>query len=159
VPGHSGDDQFSILLPVLQDYGIELKLGAIIADNASPNNVLCRTIEKHMWEEHERDWKANDWRIRYIGHIINLVIQAFLFTDLVDMVKLESYDEVKADGELTNEEAKKARFRLLRPLGKAHNIVIHIRGSGNRAAYFRKLARRIIPMDNRTRWNSWHNML
>jgi hypothetical protein len=159
VPGHSGDDQFSILFPVLQDYGIELKLGAIIADNAPPNNVLCRTIEKHMWEEHERDWKANDWRIRYIGHIINLVIQAFLFIDLVDMVELESYDKVKANGELTNEEAKKARFRLLGPLGKAHNIVIHIRGSGNRAAYFRKLARRIIPMDNRTRWNSWHNML
>jgi len=34
--GHSGDNQFSILLPVLQDYGIELKLGAIIADNAPP---------------------------------------------------------------------------------------------------------------------------
>ena len=50
VPGHSGDNQFSILLPVLQDYGIELKLGAIIADNASPNNVLCCIIKKHMWD-------------------------------------------------------------------------------------------------------------
>jgi len=49
-----------ILLSVLQDYDIELKLGAIIADNAAPNNVLCRTTEKHMWEEYERDWKAGD---------------------------------------------------------------------------------------------------
>ena len=47
VPGHSGEDQFLILLPVLQDYGIVQKLGAIIADNAAPNNVLCRTIEAH----------------------------------------------------------------------------------------------------------------
>ena len=35
----------------------------LIADNAAPNNVLCRTIKRHMWEEHERDWKAGDWRI------------------------------------------------------------------------------------------------
>jgi hypothetical protein len=129
VPGHGGDDQFSILLPVLQDYDIELKLGAIIADNAAPNNVLCRTIEKHMWEEYERDWKAGDWRIRCIGHIINLVVQAFLFSDLVDIEELESYKEEEANGELIDEEAKKAKFRLLGPLGKAHNIVVHIRSS------------------------------
>jgi hypothetical protein len=159
VPCHSGDNQFSILLPVLQDYGIELKLGAIIADNAPPNNVLCRTIEKHMWDVYEREWLADDWRIRCIGHIINLVVQAFLFTDLVDMDELESYDEAEADGELTDEEVKKAKFRLLGPLGKAHNIVVHIRSSGGHADHFRKLAGRMIPMDNRTRWNSWHNML
>jgi hypothetical protein len=159
VPGHSGDDQFSILLPVLQDYGIELKLGAIIADNASPNNVLCRTIEKYIWDTHKKEWLADHWRIRCIGHIINLVVQAFLFTGLVDMAELESYDEAEANEELTNEEAKKAKFRLLGPLGKAHNIVVHIRGSGSRTAYFRKLAGRMIPMDNRTRWNSWYNML
>jgi hypothetical protein len=48
VPSHSRDDQFLILLPVLQDYDIQLKLRAIIADNALLNNVLCRTIKKHM---------------------------------------------------------------------------------------------------------------
>jgi hypothetical protein len=47
VPGHSGDNQFSILLPVLEDYSIVRKLGAVVADNASPNNVLCRDIEIH----------------------------------------------------------------------------------------------------------------
>jgi hypothetical protein len=41
VPGHSGEDQFLILLPVLEDYGIVQRLRAIIADNAAPNNVLC----------------------------------------------------------------------------------------------------------------------
>ena len=75
------------------------------------------------------------------------------------MAELESYDEAEANEELTNEEAKKAKFRLLGPLGKAHNIVVHIRGSGSRAAYFRKLAGRMIPMDNCMRWNSWYNIL
>ena len=74
VPDHSRDNQFSILLPVLQDYGIELKLGAIIADNAPPNNVLCRIIEKHMWDIYKREWLADNWRIRCIGHIINLIV-------------------------------------------------------------------------------------
>jgi hypothetical protein len=58
VLGHSGEDQFSILLPVLQDYGIVHKLGAIIADNASSNNVLCRTIETYIKEEADQDWSA-----------------------------------------------------------------------------------------------------
>jgi hypothetical protein len=159
VPGHSGDDQFSILLPVLKDYDIVHKLGAIIADNAAPNNVLCRTIESYMEEEEDREWLASDWRIRCLGHIINLVVQAFLFTNVIDMDELESYDEQERDGELMDNEARRAKFRLLGPLGQGHNIVVHIRGSPARTAVFIKLAGRMIPMDNRTRWNSWYNML
>jgi hypothetical protein len=49
-----------------------------------------------------------------------------LFIDLVDIDELESYDEVEADGELIDEEVKKAKFRLLGPLGKAYNIVVYI---------------------------------
>ena len=41
VPGHSGEDQFSVLLPVLKDYNIVQQLGAIVANNALLNNVLC----------------------------------------------------------------------------------------------------------------------
>ena len=70
------------------------------------------------------------------------------------MTKLESYNKAEADGELIDKEAKKARFRLLGPLGKAYNIVVYIRGLGSRAAYFRKLVGRIILIDNRIRWNS-----
>jgi hypothetical protein len=47
VGGHSGENQFAVLLPVLQDYGIVRKLGAIIADNASSNNTLYRAIQLH----------------------------------------------------------------------------------------------------------------
>jgi hypothetical protein len=37
--------------------------------------------------------------------------------------------------------------------------VVYIRRPGARTDVFRKLAGRLILMDNRTRWNSWHNML
>lgn len=159
VPGHSGEDQFSILLPVLQDYGIVKKLGAVIADNASSNNVLCRTIEAFYKSKLNKEWLADNWRIRCIGHIINIVVQAFLFANVIDLNELESYNLEDEDGELTDNEAQRARFRLLGPLGQGHNIVVHIRGSSARTEYFRRLAGRMIPIDNRTRWNSWYDML
>jgi hypothetical protein len=159
VPGHSGEDQFSILLPVLEDYGIVRKLGAIIADNAPPNNVLCRFIQTHWEDKLSLDWEAEHMRIRCIGHIINLVVQAFLFADVIGMEELESYDEQDQSKESIDEEARRTKFRLLGPLGQGHNIVVHIRGSPGRTAEFRELAGRMIPMDNRTRWNSWYTML
>jgi hypothetical protein len=82
-----------------------------------------------------------------------------LFIDLVDIDELESYNKAEADKELIDKEAKKARFKLLGPLSKAHNIVVYIQSSGGRADHFRKLAGRMILMDNCTRWNSWYNML
>ncbi len=77
-----------------------------------------------------------------------------MFTDLVDIAKLESYDKAEADRELIDKEAKKARFRLLGPLSNTHNIVVYIRGLGGRVDYFRKLVGRIILIDNYIRWNS-----
>ena len=98
-------------------------------------------------------------RIRCISHIINLVVQAFLFSGVIEIEELESYDEQEQSREPTNEEARKIKFRLLGPLGQGHNIVVHIRGSPSRTAEFKELAGRMIPMDNRTRWNSWYEML
>jgi hypothetical protein len=65
-------------------------------------------------------------RIRYISHIINLIVQAFLFTGVVKIDELESYDEQEKNGQLSFDEAKKLQFRLLGPLGKGHNIMVHI---------------------------------
>ena len=151
VPGHGGEDQFSILLPILQDYGIVHKLGAIIADNAAPNNVLCRTIETYMEEKADRDWSARNWRIRCIGHIINLVVQAFLFANIIEMGELESYDDQDRNGDVTDEEVRRAKFRLLGPLSQAYNIIVYIRESPGRTAAFKALIKRLILINNRTR--------
>jgi hypothetical protein len=51
------------------------------------------------------------------------------------------------------------KFRLMGPLSKMYNIVVHIRGSTTHIAEFLELAGRRIPLDNRTRWNSWYTML
>jgi hypothetical protein len=64
----------SILWLVLQDYGIAYKLGAIVCDNASINNVLCRLVQKELKDKLSLNWEADYWRIRCLGHIINLVV-------------------------------------------------------------------------------------
>jgi hypothetical protein len=159
VGGYSGDDQLVVLLPTLQDYGILHKLGAIVGDNASTNDTLCRAMEKHLLNEESLKWNAKQWRIRCIGHIINLAVQAFLFQNILDIEELESYDEKEKKGEKGDDEEKRAKFRLMGPLGQLHNIIVHIRGSPRRINAFLEITGRMIPLDNRTRWNSWYLML
>jgi hypothetical protein len=60
VPGHSGEDQFSVLRPVLEDYGIAQKIGALIGDNAPSNNVLCRFIEEFQITTYSRQWSIKE---------------------------------------------------------------------------------------------------
>ena len=50
-------------------------------------------------------------------------------------------------------------FRKLGSLGKLHNIAVHLRASPQRTNEFKKLADRVIPLDNATRWNSWFYMV
>ena len=40
VQGHSGQAQFGVLLPVLQDYSIIWKVRAVIGDNSGTNDTL-----------------------------------------------------------------------------------------------------------------------
>jgi hypothetical protein len=70
---------------------------------------------------------------------------------LININKLESYDEIKIDKEFINKKIKKAKFRFLKFFDKVYNIVIHIRNLDNRADYFRKLTEKMISINNRTR--------
>ena len=78
-------------------------------------------LRTEKWE-----WKAKHWQIWCSGHIINLAVQAFLFADVIEMDKLELYDNNEQQGDIGDKEARKARFCLMGPLGKIHNIVVYI---------------------------------
>ncbi|EED18402.1 conserved hypothetical protein [Talaromyces stipitatus ATCC 10500] len=157
VANHSGVEQFATLL-LLQDYGIVQNIGSIIADNASSNDTLCRAIGEYLNKEEGLQWNALFKRIRCIGHVINLAVQAFLFHNYIEIDQLGLYEIQEEAGELASDISIQQIFRVMGLLGKCHNIVIHIRGSAARTAYFKTLAGRMIPLDNRTRWNSWSYM-
>ena len=82
-----------------------------------------------------------------------------MFYNSISAEEFESYEELEKRGELKDIKKIKRKFRLLGPLGKFYNIIIDIRSSGNRTAEFLALATRMVPLDNRTRWNSWYNSL
>jgi hypothetical protein len=156
VGNHSGDEQFATLLPVLKDYGIQRKVGSIVCDNHTANDKLCRVLASYLLEEEGIQWDPSFRRIFCIGHVINLAVQAFLFKNVLEIEELSALDETEATAD---ERQRQAAFHKIGPLGKLHNIVTHIRGSAGRTKEFKDLAGRLIPLDNRTRWNSWYHML
>jgi hypothetical protein len=50
-----------------------------------------------LLEEHETNWDPDDNRLRCLGHIVNLIVQAFLFSS-ISIEELESYDRVEQEG-------------------------------------------------------------
>jgi hypothetical protein len=161
VAGHSGEEQFHVLRTILLEYEIVQKLGVIIGDNSGTNDTLCRTISKWLSDDLNMEWEPEDSRIRCLGHIINLIVQAFIFAGLseaIPLTELEAADKEELEGQEPNL-VRAAQIRFIGPMGKLHNIVVHIRGSGIRTKEFLDKAFKMIPLDNRTRWNSWYYMI
>ena len=156
---HIGNEQFITFFPVLQNYGIVRKLGSIVYDNATTNDTLCRTVGKYLWKEENIEWDPKFRRIRCTGYVINLAVQAFLFQNSIEMKQLSSYEKKEIIEEKKNEMEKRNIFRNIKLFGKFYNIIVHIRGSALRTKQFKDLATRMIPLGNRTRWNSWYHML
>jgi hAT family C-terminal dimerisation region len=161
VVNHSGEEQWNTILPVLQDYGIVRRLGAVVADNSTTNDTLCRTISHYLLENEGIIWDPLQQRIRCQGHTINLIVQAFLFSP----TQLESIELHEREDTLESQLSKQAQveredaFRTMGSLGKLHNIIVHSRSSASRTKEIESFAGRRIPLDNSTRWNSWYYML
>ena len=98
VSGHSGDDQIQILGPVFREFNILHKIGAVIGDNSSTNDTLCQNIQTFLKWEVNLEWDSACRRIRCIGHIVNLIVQAFLFKrDNSETLGLEVLDQPNLD--------------------------------------------------------------
>lgn len=75
---HSGVHQARLIFDCLQAYKITHNLGCHTSDNASSNDTCVRSIQERL-AEIGVNWDAATHRIRCLGHIINLSLQAFLF--------------------------------------------------------------------------------
>jgi hypothetical protein len=159
VLSHRGVLQATEIYHILQQFGITKKLGYFIGDNHSANDVLCRTLSQLLADE-DFNWDPQHHRTRCYGHIINLAVQAFFFASeiSIDIIDNSLSDETETETEASNNEDK-IRWRSKGPLGKLHNIAVHIRASPTRSFEFRQLAGRGLPLDNDTRWNSWYMVL
>ena len=113
--------------------------------------MFCKIIKSYILKTENREWKAKYWQIRYSSYIINLAVQAFLFANIIEIDKLELYNNKEQQGNTEDKEAKKTKFCFIELLGKIYNIVVYIQGSTVRAAKFVELAGRLILLDNCTR--------
>ncbi|KAA8617208.1 hypothetical protein PtrV1_10509 [Pyrenophora tritici-repentis] len=75
---HSGEQQAHLLLQTLEEYGIQSRVGWHTGDNATSNDTCLEHLETLLRTKHNVKFTAKERRIRCIGHIINLSLQAFL---------------------------------------------------------------------------------
>jgi hypothetical protein len=125
------------------------------------NNTLCRTIVTYLSIEKKINWNQ---RIRCVSYILNLIIKAFLFVIKDEEQLIESYNkEDELEGEKPDDKRSKERATSIRNkmgvIGKIYNIVVYICASPNCTKGFEAMAKKLIPIGNCTKWNSWYYML
>jgi hypothetical protein len=155
---HSGEAQAEHVLEVIDEYNLADKIGFFTLDNHGANDTMLRAVARSI----PRLDPARH-RIRCNGHIINIVVQAFLFGNNQEATE----EAIRQIGVLSHQEQTgsqgrlqtAAEWRKLGPLGKLHNLVIWIHSSTKLYQAWLRLAGRIIPRDNDTRWNSWWLMI
>ncbi|KAF4418989.1 ribonuclease H [Fusarium acutatum] len=146
------------------EYNIWNKVGFYTGDNYRSNDKLCGLLGNYL-QKKGVNWEAKAHRIQFHGHIVNLAVQAFLFIDSNEAAQaalehIEDADESAfSTGFSKRIKPQRAQgWRRLGPLGKVHNISIHMRENDYRWNKF-KGAGRSLGLDNGTWWNSWFLLL
>jgi hypothetical protein len=123
----------------------------------------------HHIAEEIKDFDPILHRVRCYGHILNLVVQTFLFgssnqsggdrADEEDTIHLtiQEVTQLSKDSNADTRDKQELAYqwRKLGSLGKLHNINVWTHASTERYNDFVATIGRAIPLDNDTRWNSW----
>ena len=130
---HSGENIAEAMILVLQDFDIAPRLGYYIGDNHGANDTeICRRLRPDIKDPDSR-------RVRCLGHILNLAVEAFLFgTD-------SGGDESKRSKAHIEELRKLWRKKGL--IGRLHNTVLHIRVSPERREEFLEVLKGLVDRD------------
>jgi hypothetical protein len=74
---HTGANMAEVMLTAADQFGIVTKVGFCNSDNAAPNDSMAAHMEESL-RELGVAWSAKEHRLRCVGHISNLAVQAFL---------------------------------------------------------------------------------
>ncbi len=74
---HSGKYTAKVILPVIDEYLLKANLGYFITNNPSSNDTCITEIIDLV----RPDLNAQERKLRCVGHIINLVAKAFIFSN------------------------------------------------------------------------------
>ena len=169
---HTGENLADEVASVLADFGIDAsRLGYFVLDNARNNDTAVAALAD------EFDFDPDHRRLRYLGHILNLVVKQLIFGATADAMETED-DDVDFDFDTVSDELKK--WRKKGPVGRLHNFVYAINNSpqlvhlllewqkediaSGKLTYIDKTTGKfrkpLMPVsDNETRWNSRYRMM
>lgn len=163
---HTGIAQAGIVWDIAEEYGITERLGYTTLDNAKNNDTALREIEG-LVKELGHDFDAVKRRVRCFGHVINLSVTSFLWgSDAASFARQEDAEE-NGNVNLADEIASMKAWRQRGPLGRLHNIIIHINRSPQRLLKFQEKVRTHQPdaavvrltVGCPTRWSSDYDSL
>lgn len=159
---HTGENMSEAVVSVIEEYTLQSKIGYFMLDNA-PSNDVCVSFICQQLDLADSITEQKARRLRCTGHVLNLVVKAFLFgTDA------ESFEiDISAAHELSNEHQELELWRRRGPIGKLHNMIHHIRRTPQRREEFFRIQvqgdsefeQLMVVADNVTRWNSTYNMI
>ena len=119
-------DQAAVILLLLTRFGItSSNLGYFVLDNAPNNDTTLIELVKTLGF----DPKAK--RLRYIGHIFNLIAERYLYGQDVSKFE-EQYSKAGAP-------ERRKLWRERNEVGKLYNLIAHVIASGKRTELFEAL--------------------
>ncbi|KAG4271697.1 hypothetical protein FPRO04_14660 [Fusarium proliferatum] len=178
---HSGERQADLIISILETFGIMPKFGYHTGDNATSNDTCLESIARRLKENLNIDYDPKKRRIRCIGHIINLSLQAFLLGSSNEalIAALEAASEVTSEdllirfSQALTTRRNRRRRRLSRSdvdedylgingipaLCKLHGLAVWARCSSLNSQLWDDEIGLRLGIDNETRWSSWYHVL
>ncbi|KAM0724076.1 hypothetical protein Q7P37_000256 [Cladosporium fusiforme] len=151
--GHAGELVAPLIVHTLESYGIEKRLGYVTADNAGANDTLCRAMEEYLSSRHGIDWNARHNRLRCLGHVLNIAVQAFLFCRNEEAFDMATQRVLNSGSVIKDAIVSEGGLASHGPLNKVYRLAVAVR---NLALHkeFKDLAGKVLKLPGETRWNA-----
>jgi hypothetical protein len=156
---HTGENIAACFWSVVQDFGLERRLGYFTLDNASSNDTALAAIGRKL-EALGISFDAQERRLRCFGHILNLAAKAFLWSENPLNIDDSSLDD---DNDEAAELGRLQEWRKRGPLGKLYNCINYALKTPQRRERFEEKCRSYLHeepgpvvgliLGNATRWN------
>jgi hypothetical protein len=161
---HSGERQAELIFSILEGFGIT-KIGYHTSDNASSNDTCLVALSNKLQAQYRTGFNAPQRRIRCIGHIINLSLQAFLLAQSKEAlnIALAATSHISRSNIIdqfsTTLSVQEYGWQGISSLQKLHNIAVWLRSSSIHSDRWDEVVGIRLGIDNNTRWSSWYQVI
>jgi hypothetical protein len=161
--GHAGEKVAKVVFDCLSEYRITNKLGFITSDNHGANDTLNQHLSEGLAVLDEPvEWDPTRYRLRGLGHILNIAGQAFMtasskarIQEAIEYVTSQSQD-VDVEEQLANSDDG---WQTAECIDKSRRFVVWILSTYQLQTLWKDRVGCRIIAPNSTRWNSWFAML